>query len=1710
MLFALAVLAAAHPAKGSCRIITQAGFHAGAVAIVPVTRVTAGTNGAPPYMLESITMGDYTVTVNDLALGASDIIEGSATGTLGTQPDAADNFNLNDFVARTSLTGSNAEWKITMIAGRERWRDSNGDNADFFIFEIGGNDTIEVRAILSGGALGEPMTIGFSQWFNTGLYRAGQPNSGQPVAAVAFAITELFDDTGTPLTNKSFIEGIQITSGTVDPACFCAVVGPPIPNNPPAVDAGDNQTIVWPFARSVSLTGAVSDDDPDDLQKLTVLWSIVSGPGDVVFDDAASASTRCTFDGPGVYELMLQAWDELMQTGSDTVLITVAEPICPPGDLTADCKVNGADLMEIARMWLTESPAANLVGTDVVDMTDFAFFADTWMDNWTGAATVNLSPHDAVANGAQWRIGDGPWLNSGAKLVDLLPGPHVIRFKAIDDWIAPADEPIHIDRRQSLTTSGAYAQPPPLTLVISEFMAVNVSTKADENGEFDDWIEIHNYGDEPVDLAGLYLTDDPGRPDKWRFPTDAPHATTIPAQGYILVWADGEIHEGPLHAAFSLASAKGRIALFAADAATLIDTLSYARQVPDVSAGRVSPSDLQVRYFTLPTPRAPNSSTWPGMVADTEFSRHRGFYETPFQVHITCATDDAAIRYTLDGTAPTASHGAVYTGPIAITTTTVLRAAAFRAGWLPTNIDTQTYIFLGDVIRQPANVPGYPNPNSWLGGNSYAIHDYEMDPQVVDDPAYSSVMLKAMTDIPTLSLATGRAAMDTWYWGSGESPASIELIYPAAPNKNVQADCGVQPHSHNRMKRSMRLNFRAEYGDSKLKSPLFQDAPLNGDSAVDEVDRIILRGGNNRCWARIWNPERTSYTEDQWYRDTQIAMSGVGSRGTFVHLYINGLYWGLYNPVERPDAWFASSYMGGQKEDWFAVNHGGAGGGDSARWNYLKGPLKDKNMSDPANYTEMQQYLDIDRYIDYVMLCWYMGMTDWPGNNWWGGNRNDVPGPFMYFAWDGEWSWKTVRDGQNNGWVHPDFRSNRSGGATIAALWHSLRRNGDFMMRFADRAYMHLFNGGALTEENCKARYLALNDFIRDAVIAESARWGDVCKALGHPTRTRDVDWIFAENELLSPGFMTGNVPKFLASLRAQGYYPAIDPPIFQQPGGTVPGGFQLTITNPAGEGTIYYTLGGADPRQAVTGDPAGAVYSAPLTLDGSAVVKARVFSGGNWSALQTAAFDVGGLAEVIRITEIMYNPAAPPPGSPYSDGDFEYIELKNIGSSRVNLNLLQFVRGIRFTFGDLWLDPGAYVVLVRNQEAFQSRYPEFDGLLAGEFAGALDNSGERIELRDAVGNVIHDFAYSDAWYEITDGPGFSLTIKDEADPDLGAWDRKAGWRPSARIGGSPGWDDSGLIPPLGSIVINELLAHSNVGDDWIELHNTTDEIVNIGGWFLSDSGKNLTKYEIPPGTTIGPGGYAVFRQYVDFDFGLSENGETVYLTSGRDGLLTGYTAQESFGASEEDVSLGRYRKSTGTFNFVAMSSQTPGVPNAYPKVGPVVISEIMYNLGEAADAEYVELLNIADEPVTLYDFATGQPWKFQDDGGFELFILDSQAQPVAMAPGERILLVKNRTAFAAVFTAPANVQVFEWSAGSLNNAGEKIELSKPGDVDALGVRQYIRVDRVVYSDGSHPVGDDPWPPAADGSGNSLHRKEPAEYGNDVINWRSGEPTPGT
>lgn len=191
---------------------------------VAITSVDAGTNGSPPYNIASITVGTYTVDAANLRNGTSQIVTNFGDPSA---PENADNLDLNSLVARHNLSGTDAEWTITNIAGQATYQDMNGDNPDFFLFEAGMNDSIDIQAILQGGVLGMSMNVASSTFGDTGLDIVGSLNTGQNIGGYAFSITDLLDGDGNALTAGTAIEGIKIVSSGIDPTSFSAVVPEP-------------------------------------------------------------------------------------------------------------------------------------------------------------------------------------------------------------------------------------------------------------------------------------------------------------------------------------------------------------------------------------------------------------------------------------------------------------------------------------------------------------------------------------------------------------------------------------------------------------------------------------------------------------------------------------------------------------------------------------------------------------------------------------------------------------------------------------------------------------------------------------------------------------------------------------------------------------------------------------------------------------------------------------------------------------------------------------------------------------------------------------------------------------------------------------------------------------------------------------------------------------------------------------------------------------------------------------------------------------------------------------------------------------------------------------------------------------------------------------------------------------------------------------------
>jgi hypothetical protein len=1159
--------------------------------------------------------------------------------------------------------------------------------------------------------------------------------------------------------------------------------------------------------------------------------------------------------------------------------------------------------------------------------------------------------------------------------------------------------------------------------------------------------------------------------------------------------------------------------------------------LPELSGDQVSG---RLQYFDAPSPGELNTGGFDGFVADTRFSVDRGIFRSAaeaFDVEITTATPGAVIVYTTDGSAPRVDeageivNGQSYSTTIHVARTTTLRAAAFKLGFIPTNIDTHTYIFLDDVLNQSSTPPdGFPV--SWAG--SRTDWGLDQDPAslklIAGDANFTlsearEVIADSLTALPTMSIvmdvedifgASRGIYANTLESGiDWERPTSVELIEPDGTTA-FQIDAGIRIQGNtsrdpsNSPKHSLRLVFRKQYGDAKLNYQFFDDSP------VDEFDTLVLRSNSQDAWVYRTAAHRLgTFIRDQWTRETQLAMGQPAAHGNWVHLYINGLYWGVYNPTERPDASFAASYLGGDKDNYDALkNHEEVIDGNDVAYRELLALIQNdpdnfsagyRDLSGDAAYQQVLGYVDAVNLADYMIHNMYAAASDWPGNFYMGRDRtadSDSDEGFRFFGWDNERAFKTEVT-VNRTLPHGDDADSPT------KFHHALRNNAEYRLMFADQLHRALFNGGVLyvdsdnsqwdpehPERNVPAaRFVEIAESIDPALIAESARWGDARDQL-----YTSHDQLLSVRDSLLTGWFPQRSRILLDQFREQGLYPNVAAAEFNQHGGSIDSGFQLIAAAPLG--TIYYTTDGSDPRIALSGEvsPTARALDGPLTISQSVQVKTRVLSVGTWSALNEATFytmtPTG--TPTLAISEIHFNPADPPADSPRNNDDFEFVEFFNFGSETIDLNGVRLIDGVQFDFTDssvTSLGAGEYAVVVKDMAAFSSRYDIAGINIAGQYSGSSDqlsNSGERIALVDRFDQTISDFTFKDGWYDLTDGDGFSLTQIDPGNEGTDPQSRDT-WRPSSDVGGSPGEADRGTTPDPGAVIINELLTHTDAAaGDRIELHNTTDAAIDLAGWLLSDDSRRFDKYVIQSPAVIQPGGYLVFDQTQHFGnaqaagvnetFGLSELGERAILSAADASGLLGYRATRQFGAADREVSFGRHVKSSGGDDFVAMQTQTFGAANASPRVGPIVIDRLRYQPSDGR-SEFITLRNTSGAAVSL--------------SGWSLDGVQFVFPPEAMIEAGGVLFVApvDPQSFRAAESIAADVPVLGPYLGKLNNAGEDLRLFMPGDLEPDGTTPLIQVDRVKYDN------KEPWPLEPSEQGASLQRIDPLTYGNDVTNW---------
>ncbi len=751
----------------------------------------------------------------------------------------------------------------------------------------------------------------------------------------------------------------------------------------------------------------------------------------------------------------------------------------------------------------------------------------------------------------------------------------------------------------TLATAGSHRGE--ASIIINEFMAGNDTIVVPNSvpGRFDDWIELHNTSDTSQDLGGWRLTDDPDVPDAWIFPAGA----IVPANGYLVVFASGDDTpdtNNNLHTNFRLSKSGDYLALITPDGSTASEFgpagSPYPNQTDDISYGHHPLTD-EVVFFDSPTPGAENDEDGIARVAPLEVAPSRGLYQSAQQITLTTPTSGATIYYTTDGSPPLTNTGApgasasVYTSPIAISQTTVVRSAATANGLSPSSWEAHTYLLL-DIDNANANGSDPNGLNTAIlqqtqpaGYGSFPSGDYNMDTRITRSTTQSpghggltiaQAMLQGFKETPSISISMPSSDFVTLYGNPQsdglERACSAEFIPAENDSRSAfQEHCGLKVQggaSRNPSaspKHSLSFRFRAEYGAGRLRKVLFPEVD------VANFNSIALRAGYNNSWIHrnAGQRGRGSMIRDQWMRESLRDMGNEDAGAGFLaHVFVNGLYWGLHNVAERQDNAHYANYEGGDSDLIDARNGNTFVEGNATAWNAMRSVVNSRNWED------IQQVLDVDNYIDFRIIQRFGGNQDLKTDGNWraaGGGPFSTPTemkPWKLFSWDGERVLESPTSSTFlNGSSVPVDPMN------IRTILESIP---EYRQRFADRAHMHLTGEGALTPAKTRARWEKYANAIDKAIIAEAARWGDHRRSTPYD---RD-DWLTEQNRLYNTYFpvRTNNV---INQLKSANLYPSVESPAFAINGQTSGGGFvggndQLTLNGETG--TIYYTLDGTDP----------------------------------------------------------------------------------------------------------------------------------------------------------------------------------------------------------------------------------------------------------------------------------------------------------------------------------------------------------------------------------------------------------------------------------------------------------------------------------------------------------------------------------------------------
>ncbi len=765
-----------------------------------------------------------------------------------------------------------------------------------------------------------------------------------------------------------------------------------------------------------------------------------------------------------------------------------------------------------------------------------------------------------------------------------------------------------------------------------------------------------------------------------------------------------------------------------------------------------------VQFFHRPTPGSGNLPGFTGLVEKPQFSPPGGTYSSSVSLTLSASTPGAVIRYTLSGSEPTETSTA-YTAPISITGSTLVRARIFGGAQSVSPLISAAYVILAaDAVSFNSNLPVLVLDN--FGGGSVPANNFQ--------PAFLSVFdlgadgRARLNRAPDLETRCGMKIRGSSTQGQPKQNFSVE----AWDEKNRDRDIAL-------------LDLPAE-SDWILYAPYNFDRSMLRNPFIMEISNQIGRYAPRTRFVEVFVNRDGGTLLRSEYAGVYVLMEKIKRGPHRVDIerlipseidepFISG---GYMLKIDRLDPGDSGMSAGGQRMG-FVYPKEEVISPDQVSWiqtyiNDFVSTLNGPGFTDPdsgyAYYIEPDSWIDhhilnvLPMNVDALRLSAYFYK---------GRERRMEFGPI----WDFDRSINSTdgRDDNPSAWKGTGDATDFFG----YPWWGRLFQDPDFWQKWRDR--WQSLRKTTLSTANVNSTIDSMAAEVAEAQVRNFQVWTSIGGGGG--------GW---QNDV-------NNMKSWLATRSAWIDSQFTAAPRFSRAGGPITPGFQLTITGTTG--TIYYTIDGTDPRASGGGIAPGAKsYAGAIALNANARVVARArVSATNWSG-PTAESYFTSLPR-LAITEFMYHPLEAGPGSPYSEEDFEFVEIQNVGDEPIALPGVRLTGGISFVVPSaeaVPLQSGEYAVVARNFDAFAARYTLSGRRVIGSYTGNLSNDGDSLGLEGPLGEPIHLFNYSDTWLASTDGEGMSLAVLDPK-KDPSTWGDMTGWAASTVLHGTPGEDDPGL-----------------------------------------------------------------------------------------------------------------------------------------------------------------------------------------------------------------------------------------------------------------------------------------------------------------------------